>query len=125
MGLDTSSFDPDGRAPDTGEKLSMKLMSQDMLDQAVIDVIEQGGHGITKEAFCSKNVMGMVELRVGEKPATRTWNTVLTRLGYRQHDKMVWFSGTSHRIWVKKPMDTEKIKGILEKSTTHIKSHIE
>lgn len=125
LGLDTSSFDPDGRAPDTGEKLSMKLMSQDMLDQAVIDVIEQGGHGITKEAFCSKNVMGMVELRVGEKPATRTWNTVLTRLGYRQHDKMVWFSGTSHRIWVKKPMDTEKIKEILEKSTTHIKSHIE
>lgn len=121
MGVDTSSFDPDGRAPDTNEKLSMKLMSQDMLDQAVLDVLEQGGVGITKDAFCSKSVMGMVELRVGEKPATRTWNTLLTRLGYQQHEKMVWFGNTSHRVWTKKPLDTEKIREILEKSSTPIK----
>lgn len=119
MGIDTSSFKPDGRAPDTGEKLSMKLMSQDMLDQAVIDVLEQGGIGITKDVFCSKSVMGMVELRVGEKPATRTWNTLLTRLGYQQHDKMVWFSNTSNRVWTKKPMTMEKIKEILENTSKY------
>lgn len=121
LSIDTSSFDPDGRAPDTNEKLSMKLMSQDMLDQAVLDVLEQGGIGITKDAFCSKSVMGMVELRVGEKPATRTWNTLLTRLGYQQHEKMVWFGNTSHRVWTKKPMGTEKIKEVLEKSSTPTK----
>lgn len=122
LSIDTSSFDPDGRAPDTNEKLSMKLMSQDMLDQAVLDVLEQGGIGITKDAFCSKSVMKMVELNIGERPATKTWNLLLTRLGYQQHEKMVWWNGASQRIWSKKPMATEKIKEILDNSSTHLKS---
>lgn len=121
ISIDTSSFDPDGRAPETSEKLSMKLMSQDMLDQAVIDVLESGGIGITKDVFCSKAVMGMVEVKLGEKPATKSWNTLLTRLGYQQHEKMVWWAGTSQRIWLKKPMELEKIKEILDKTAIHLK----
>lgn len=116
MGIDTSLFDPDGRAPHTDEKLSMALMSQDALDQAVEDVLDQGGIGITRAAFCSKNVMGMVEMKIGEKPATRTWNTILTRLGYQQHPKMVWWNGTSHRVWTKNALDSGKIKEILDNS---------
>lgn len=116
LGIDLSSFNPDGRAPDTSEKGEMMLMSQDALDQAVIDVLELGGHGITKDAFSSKNVMGAVEMRSGEKPATRTWNALLARLGYRQHGKMVWWSGTSHRVWVRRSMTAEQIKEILDSS---------
>lgn len=116
LSVDTSSFDPDGRAPDTGEKLSMKLMSQDALDQAVADVLENGGIGVTKDVFCSKNVLQRVELHIGERPATRSWNALLTRLGYQQHEKMVWWMGTSHRIWTKRPMETETIKEILDKT---------
>lgn len=121
MGIDTSSFDPDRRAPETHEKLSMKLMSQDMLDQAVIDVLEQGGIGITKDVFCSKAVMGMVEVKLGERPATKSWNTLLTRLGYQQHQKMIWWAGASQRIWSKKPLELEKIKEILDKTAIHLK----
>lgn len=116
LSVDTSSFDPDARAPDTGEKLSMKLMSQDALDQAVADVLENGGIGVTKDVFCSKNVLQRVELHIGERPATRSWNALLTRLGYQQHEKMVWWMGTSHRIWTKRPMETETIKEILDKT---------
>lgn len=116
MGIDLSLFDPDGRAPHTNEKLSMALMSQDALDQAVEDVLDQGGIGITRAAFSSKSVMGMVEIRIGERPATRTWNTILTRLGYQQHPKMVWWNGSSHRVWTKNSISTEKIKEILENS---------
>lgn len=114
MGIDTSSFNPNARAPVTVEKTSMKLMSEDALDQAVMDVLERGGHGVTKDAFSSKNVMGLVELAVSERPATRTWNTMLSRLGYQQHEKMVWWAGTSHRIWTKKPMTVEEIKEKLD-----------
>lgn len=116
MGIDLSLFDPDGRAPHTNEKLSMALMSQDALDQAVEDVLDQGGIGITRAAFSSKSVMGMVEIRIGERPATRTWNAILTRLGYQQHPKMVWWNGSSHRVWTKNSISTEKIKEILENS---------
>lgn len=121
MGIDTSSFDPDGRAPHTGEKHSMKLMSQDALDQAVVDVLDQGGIGITSEVFCSKSVMGMVGLRVDEKPATRTWNTLLARLGYQQHEKLVWWNGSSQRVWTKRPLNINEIKEILDKTLNPIK----
>lgn len=114
LGLDTSAFNPNARAPVTVEKTSMKLMSEDALDQAVIDVLERGSHGVHKDAFSSKNVMGAVELALSERPATRTWNTLLSRLGYQQHDKMVWWMGTSHRIWTKKPLTIDKIKEILD-----------
>lgn len=114
MGVDTSSFNPNARAPVTVEKTSMKLMSEDALDQAVLDVLERGSYGVHREAFSSKNVMGAVEVAITERPATRTWNTLLSRLGYQQHDKMVWWMGTSHRIWTKKPLTVEKIKEILD-----------
>lgn len=125
MNVDTSSFDPDARAPVTVERTAMKLMSEDALDQAVIDVLEQGGYGINVEAFSSKNLMNSVDLKIGERPATRTWNMLLSRLGYQQHEKMVWWMATSHRIWTKKPMDVEKIKAILDSTAPSIKSTIE
>jgi hypothetical protein len=121
MGVDTSSFNPNARAPVTAEKTSMKLMSEDALDQAVLDVLERGGQGVHRDAFSSKNVMGSVDMAIGERPATRTWNTLLSRLGYQQHEKMVWWCGTSHRIWTKKPLTVDQIKEILDSTLPAIK----
>ena len=115
-GLDTSSFDPDARAPDTAEKHSMKLMSQDSLDQAVLDALEAGGVGITKEVFSSSALMGRMNFASGEKPHNRGWNSLLTRLGYIQMDKTVWWNGTSHRIWAKNRLEPEIIRQILDKT---------
>lgn len=110
MGVDTSSFDPDGRAPDTPERESMRLMSGNTMDQAIVDVLDSGGHGITKDCFSSSCLMGMVKIRTGEHPDSRGWNSTLTRLGYMQMPKTVWWNGSSHRIWAKKPMTNEEIR---------------
>lgn len=116
MGIDTSSFDPDGRAPDTPERESMKLMSSDPLDQAVVDVLERGGPGVTKDVFSSGRLAGQVQIAYGERPHDRGWNTLLTRLGYMQMPKTVWWDGTAHRIWAKKTMDADQIREILDKT---------
>lgn len=110
MGVDTSSFDPDGRAPDTPERESMRLMSGNTMDQAIVDVLDSGGHGITKDCFSSSCLMGMVKIRTGEHPDSRGWNSTLTRLGYMQMPKTVWWNGSSHRIWAKKPITNEEIR---------------
>lgn len=115
MGIDTSSFDPDGRAPDTPERESMRLMSSDTLDQTVLDILAAGGHGITKECFSSACLAGRVAVENnGEHPRNNSWNTLLTRLGYRQMTKTVFWQGKMHRIWAKKDLDPENIRKILD-----------
>ena len=118
MSIDTSSFDPDGRAPNTPEKDSMKLMSSDSLDQTVVDVIEHGGRGVGIDVFSSSRLAGLVQLKTGERPDARGWNSLLTRLGYRQMEKTVWWDGTSHRIWAKKLMTNEQIREKLDQTLT-------
>lgn len=110
MSLDTSSFDPDGRAPDTPERESMRLMSGNTMDQAIVDILEAGGHGITKDCFSSACLMGMVRIKTGEQPDNRGWNSTLTRLGYMQMTKTVWWSGSAHRIWTIMPMTNDEIR---------------
>lgn len=116
MDIDTSSFDPDGRAPDTPEREMMRLMSGNTMDQAIVDILEQGGHGITKDCFSSSCLLGMVKIKTGENPDNRGWNSTLTRLGYNQMTKTVWWSGSSHRIWAKKSLTNDEIRAILEKT---------
>lgn len=115
MSLDTSSFDPDGRAPDTPERESMRLMSSDSLDQIVLDILDAGGHGITKQCFSSSCLAGRVAVENGgEHPRNNGWNSLLTRLGYRQMTKTVFWMGKMHRIWAKKSLEPEKIREILD-----------
>lgn len=118
LGVDTSSFVPDGRAPETPEKESMKRMSSNSLDQVVADCIEQGGRGIAKDIFSSSRLTGMVQLKTGERPNNIGWNALLTRLGYRQVDKSVWWDGTAHRIWTKKVLTNEQIREKLDRTLT-------
>ena len=116
MSIDTSQFDPDGRAPDTPERESMRLMSGNTMDQAIVDILEAGGHGITKDCFSSACLLGMVKIKTGENPDNRGWNSTLTRLGYLQMTKTVWWNGSSHRIWAKKSLTNDEIREILEKT---------
>lgn len=116
MSIDTSSFDPDGRAPDTDERKSMMLMASDSADQVIVDILDQGAPGITKFVFSSSRLMGQVQIRGGERPHDRGWNSTLTRLGYRQMSKTIWWQGSSHRIWAKKDMTADEIREILDKT---------
>ena len=114
LGIDTSSFNPDGRAPVTDERSRMVVMSQDNFDQIVSDAIEAGGFGIHRDVFCSKHLWGKVEIESGEKPKTSAWNQVLSRLGYMQIGKPTWWHDRTHRIWIKKSMSPDEIRQILD-----------
>lgn len=116
MGIDLSPFDADGRAPSTEERQAMTNSSEDYTEQTVRDVIAQGGTGVDIEAFSSALLMGRVQIVMGEKPDTRTWNRILTDLGYQQHPVQIWWSGRSHRAWTKKSMEKDKIVEIFNKS---------
>lgn len=114
MGIDLSAFDPDGRAPWTPERDSMLLMSSDSIDQTVADLIEQGSRGVHKDAFSSSMLAALVAMRCQERIPTRTWNGLLVRLGYRQHPQPIKWQGATHRVWVKKETENNKIREILD-----------
>lgn len=116
MTIDTSTFDPDGRAPDTPERRTMALMSSNTIDQVVMDILDEGGRGITKDVFSAGRLFGMLRHREVAQPHNREWNSLLTRLGYQQVEKTVWWDGSSHRIWLKKMMTNEEIRGKLDKT---------
>jgi hypothetical protein len=116
MNIDTSAFDPDGRAPDTPERRTMALMSSNTLDQVVMDILEEGGRGITKEVFSAGRLFGLLKIKDVAQPHNREWNSLLTRLGYQQVEKTVWWDGSSHRIWLKKMLTNEEIREKLDKS---------
>ena len=116
MSVDTSSFDPDDRAPDTPERQSMILMSSDSMDQAVIDAIERGGPGINRRVFSSSRLMGMMSFGPEGQPNSRGWNALLSRLGYRQMSKTIWWDGSAHRIWARKEISADEIRSILNET---------
>lgn len=116
MGIDLSPFDADGRAPSTEERQAMTNSSGDYTEQTVRDVIAQGGTGVDIEAFSSSLLMGRVQIVMGEKPDNRSWNRILTDLGYQQHPVQVWWNGKAHRAWTKKSMEKDKIVEIFNRS---------
>lgn len=120
MGIDLSSFDPDGRAPETDERSAMQSGSEDFIEQTVRDAIERGAVGVTSTVFCSSSLMGRVQVDLAETPDKRSWNKILNHLGYKQ-TKPMWWMGKTRRIWVKFSMTNEKIVEILD-STKHVRS---
>lgn len=116
MGIDLSPFDADGRAPSTDERQAMTNSSEDYTEQTVRDVILAGGSGVDVNAFSSAMLMARVQIVMGEKPDTRSWNRILTDLGYQQHPVQIWWNGRSHRAWTKKSMEKDKILEIFNRS---------
>ena len=91
------------------------------IEQTIEDCIARGGNGITAAVFCSNSLMGRVQVDLGEKPDGRSWNKILTHLGYQQHATTVWWSGRVRRIWTKVEMTNDKIREILDRSSTPTK----
>lgn len=118
MGVDISTFDPDARALSTPERDSMKLMASDSQEQVVLDILEQGGYGITKDCFSSSALQGRVTIECpNDPPRHNSWNKLLVRLGYRQMVKTVYWNGKMHRIWAKNELPPEIIREILDKTS--------
>lgn len=107
--IDLSSFNPNGRAPTTDERETMISSSEDFVAQTIRDCLERGTVGVTQDVFCSWSLMGFVQREMNERPDVKSWNRVLTDLGYRQA-KPVWWMGKTRRAWSKFPMTKEQIQ---------------
>lgn len=116
MGIDLSSFNADGRAPWTEERDAMVNSSGDFTEQTIQDCITRGGTGVDVRAFSSVQLMQRAQTALGHQPDTRSWNRMLTDLGYRQHPVQIWWNNRSHRVWVKDKLTKDEILEIFNKS---------
>jgi len=99
-----SSFDPQGRAPETAARLEMKALSvspeRDMVDDAIrMNTCLVINDDIVDVTWLNKLVTGMG----GELPKTRTLTSILSEKGYSPVEgRIVKISGgCNHYIWVK------------------------
>ena len=112
-----SSFDPQGRAPETAARLEMKALSvspeRDMVDDAIAaNTCLVINDDIVDVTWLNSLVTGMG----GELPKTRTLTAILSELGYSPIDiRRVKIGGAYHYVWEKplrpdgKILDAKKI----------------
>lgn len=93
----SAAFKPNGSAPMTDEKARMVAMSASPEEEAVLDVLEAGGVGISASVLSSSCVTSMLETAV----MTTTVNRVFVRLGWTRLPKKIKWRGKAHIVWTK------------------------
>lgn len=100
----SDQFDPNGHAPDTPEKGSMRGADVDDVEQLVADRIEAGGRGITSTAVVT-HLLRAIGSEFGADslamPSGRALAKVLQRLGWTCYPKQLKWDGERCRVWVK------------------------
>jgi hypothetical protein len=110
-----SSFDPQGRAPETAARLEMKALSvspeRDMVDDAIAEnTCSVINDDIVDVTWLNNLVRGMG----GELPKTRTLSSILSEKGYSPiGGRVVKVSGRNHYVWVKHIAPLPEIKKIV------------
>ncbi|QYW02530.1 DNA primase [Stenotrophomonas phage Silvanus] len=118
--IDVSQFDPNGRAPHTPEKHRMAATSRDSAEEILDQILEDGGIGIHRDAFCSSVLSATLRNRAlttaTEIPKSSAWNAMLARLGYEKMEKVIKWNGQAHRVWAKSSVvqDLERVRQILD-----------
>lgn len=104
-------FDVRGSAPMTPEKKRMMASSQDDAESVASQIIADGSHGITANAFssaCLSNILKVRALQEGfELPRGMALNHMLTRMGYSRLSKLVKWRNSVHTIWIKNGFDED------------------
>lgn len=99
------NFNPNGRAPDTEEKHSMRASGTDESDTLAASIIEDGAFGVTSTLLSSNELTKAMNSRAltdgYEVPKSTAVNHMLARMGWSQHPKLVKWGGRPHRVWTK------------------------
>lgn len=117
-----ATFNPDGHARMTPEKLLMVSTSQDDAESIAAQIIEDGGVGITTSVFSSSALTNMLRFRSAQEnfdlPKTSNLHHMLTRLGFSKFPKLVKWNGKPHHIWIKNGFkaDNDSIRSQLDSS---------
>lgn len=120
----SASFNPNGHAPRTPEKESMRAADADDDETVVAQRLEMGGEGVTEKAVatdCLSQLPPGAEFDVDEileMPKGRALAKVMQRLGWVHCPKQLKWHGKPRRVWVKGlPLDdNDKIREELNKT---------
>lgn len=117
----SEQFDPNGHAPDTPEKGSMRSADVDDVEQLVADRIEAGGRGVTSRAVVThllRDVGGDFGADSLAMPSGRAFAKVMQRLGWTCFPRQLKWNGDRCRVWVRGlPLDdADRVRAELDGS---------
>lgn len=80
----------------------------------VTELIEKGGPLFGPLAISSADLFEAAQFEIeGFAPSAREKSNILKRMGYMQHPTPIKLDGKARRIWTKKSMTTDEVRGIL------------
>lgn len=114
-------FNPDGHAPVTVEKASMRGSGEDEEHSVARQVIEAGAYGVSVEVLssaCLTKAMRTVCIMEGvDLPQGKKVTAMLNDLGYRWMGVVKWNNG-AHRIWAKNSVSRDTLRELLDRTVT-------
>jgi hypothetical protein len=112
-----ATFDPNGHAPYTDEKMSMLASGEDGEHSIARQVIETGAPGVTYEALsssCLTNAMRAICILEGaDVPKGSKVNSMLNDIGYQSIGTMK-IQSKIHRVWVKPGVSRDRARALIE-----------
>jgi len=116
-----ASFDPNGHAPWTPEKESMRGSGDDEDHAIARQVIATGAYGVSAlvlSSSCLTKAMSAICIMEGvELPKGRKVKELLNDLGYRWMGLHKW-RGSTHRLWAKNSVSQDSLKGEMDRTVT-------
>lgn len=117
-----TTFDINGEALWTPEKLKMMASSKDDAESIAEQLLEDGAVGVSKNVLSSAALGTALGFKAsgGEFEVPKGWamNHMLTRLGYSKYPKIVKWNGRTHTLWVRNGFttDVEGLRSELDKT---------
>jgi hypothetical protein len=114
-----ASFKANGRAPMTQEKQAMIGMNQTEEESAVMEALEIGGPGVTRDLFSSSALLNLVMASDAEFSLNTSGVPVLLKkMGYTKFPVKVKWQNKAHHIWVRNlaGLDNFKIRETLDRT---------
>lgn len=115
------TFDPNGHAPYTDEKMSMLESGEDGEHSIARQVIETGAPGVTYEALSSSCLTAAMRaiciLEGADVPKGSKVNSMLNDIGYQAIGTMK-IQSKIHRVWVKPGVSRDRARALIESGYT-------
>lgn len=110
------------RAPETEEKLQMVANSVNESDHEIMDLIRDGGFGVTEYVFSSSCLVALALTKNRKMPHDRERHHVYLRLGFVNLGVAKW-QGKAHRLWATPDVAAaglDQIRKLLDSSVTSV-----
>ena len=97
-----AGFNPNGTAPTTTEKKRMVAMNVSDESQAIQEILNEGGQGISENAVVSSVVRAALMLtEEGATMSKHQFNLEMQKMGWEKHPHKIWFNGKSDFVWLR------------------------